>query len=170
MGGVARRAAVIKKLRMRDPGLILLSAGDFYAKPGIVEMYRSRFLSGIMIDIGYTAVALGEKELSYGLRPIKDDAERGLPVICANLYEDGKRVFPPFLIKEVSGAKVGIFSLLDQDLKRDLSVEIRDPILEGRTVAAELRGSCDYLILLAHMSRDKPVSYTHLTLPTTPYV
>ena len=98
MGGLARRAAVIKKHRMRDPGLLLLSAGDFYAKSGIVEIYRSRFLSEIMIDIGYTAVALGERELSYGLRAIKEDAEAGLPVICANLYEDGKRVFPPFLI------------------------------------------------------------------------
>ncbi len=155
MGGLARRAAAIENQRKLDPGLLLFSAGDFYAKPGIVEIYRSRFISEVMIDLGYTAVAPGERELSHGLRAIKEDSEAGLPVICANLFENGTRVFPQFIVAEVEGIKVGITALLDDRFDTEPSVEIRDPLLEGSTAVSVLKGRCDYLVLLAHMSRDR---------------
>ncbi|MBN2070519.1 MAG: hypothetical protein JW814_03590 [Candidatus Krumholzibacteriota bacterium] len=163
MGGVARRATVINEQRRLDTDLILLSAGDFYARSGIAEMYRSRFLAGLMIDLDYTAVGLGEKELSYGLRAIKEDSEAGLPVICANLYEGGSRVFPPYIIKKTSGATIGIFSLLDERPKRDFALEIRDPVSEAGVIIDQLRDRCDYLILLAHMKTQRLAELLSLT-------
>ncbi len=140
---------------MKNPDLLLLSAGDFYAKSGIAEMYRSRFLSSTMMGLGYTAVAVGENELGYGLRAIRQDADAGLPVICANLYWDGERIFPASVIKKVRGTRVGIFALLDEEPKEPGRFEIRDPVAEGMVVMKELAGRCDFTILLAHMSVQK---------------
>ncbi len=152
---MARGAAEIKRMREQDPDLLLLSAGDFYAEKGILEMYRSRFLASMMVLERYDAVALGENELSYELMAIKEDAETGLPVICANLYYEGDRLFPPYVIKEAGGSKVGIFALLGEDIPDIDGVELHDPAAEGMEVAAELRDrGCDLIILLAHIRRE----------------
>ncbi|MBU8921904.1 MAG: hypothetical protein KOO63_08795 [Bacteroidales bacterium] len=118
-------------------------------------MYRSRFLSSMMIELGYDAVAIGEKELSYGLRSILEDAASGLPVICANLYRDGDRLFPPTVIKEVRGTKIGIMALLAERPAEEGDIEIRDPVAEGLIVMEELQRETDYTILLAHMRKEK---------------
>jgi hypothetical protein len=152
---VARRATAIREQRAIDPRLLLLSAGDFSGGQGIIEMYRSRFLVRTMIEAGFDAVAVGERELTYGIRTLKSYAEDGLPVICANLYQDGTRVFPPFVIKRIRGAKVGVIALLGER-PRDLDgVEVRDPAIEGREALEEALRECDCVILLAHMGRER---------------
>lgn len=118
-------------------------------------MYRSRFLSSLMIEMGYSAVAVGEMELSYGLRAIRDDAEAGLPVICANLYDGVNRIFPPWIIREAGGSRFCIFALLDEEPRETEGLEIRDPVSEGSQVLERLEGLCDVTILLAHMEKSK---------------
>jgi len=157
---VARRAAAIRQQRKLDPRLLLLSAGDWGGAPGIIDMYRSRFLGTVMGELGYAAVALGERDLTYGLRTLRASAETGLPIICANLYEGGRRVFPASVEKKVCGAKVGIFALLGEAPRESEGIELRDPAAEGRTVLAGLRKRCDYVILIAHMERSKLVQLT----------
>ncbi len=153
---MARRAAALKKLREEDPECLLLSAGDFYGQPGIIEMYRSRFLSEMMVRMGYDAVAVGERELNYGLRAIQADAKAGLPAICANLYMNGERLFPPYKIEFRHGNKVGIYALLGESPRDIEGIEVRDPGEEGFTVLHDLMDQkCDITILLAHMSREK---------------
>jgi hypothetical protein len=143
-------------MRADDPGLLLLSAGDFYAEKGIIELYRSRFLANMMVLARYDAVAVGENELSYGLKAIREDAQTGLPVICANLYLDNERLFPAYIIKEAGGSKVGIFALLGESPPEDIGVELSDPIAEGMEVTAELReAGCELVILLAHFRREE---------------
>jgi len=152
---VARRAAVIETQRALDPGLLLLSAGDFSGDPGIVEMYRSRFLARTMAGMSYGAVAAGERDLNYGVRTLRAEADEGLPVICANLYEKGQRIFPPYVIRKIHGAKVGILALLGEKPREIDGVELRDPALEGREALGRLRRECDCVILLAHMERER---------------
>lgn len=119
-------------------------------------MYRSRFLASLMIRMGYDAVALGEHELAYDLRAIREDAAAGLPVICANLYRDGERVFPPFVVREAGGSRIGILALLAEEPAEPESLEIRDPLAEGGRAIDELRDrGCDVIILLAHMRRER---------------
>jgi hypothetical protein len=143
-------------MRAEDPDLLLLSAGDFYAEKGILELYRSRFLANMMVLARYDAVAVGENELSYDLKAIREEAQTGLPVICANLYLDNERLFPAYIIKEVGGSKVGIFALLGESPPDDTGVELSDPIAEGLEVTAELReAGCEMVILLAHFRREE---------------
>lgn len=143
-------------MREETPGLLLISAGDFYADKGILELYRSRFLANMMVLARYDAVAVGENELSYDLKAIQEEAQTGLPVICANLYYENERLFPPYVIKEAGGSKIGIFALLGEDSPAIEGIELRDAAVEGSDVAAELRGlGCDLVILLAHFRREE---------------
>lgn len=143
-------------MREEAPGLLLLSAGDFYGEKGIMEMYRSRFLANMMVLAGYDAVAIGEKELSYELKAITEDAQTGLPVICANLYFEDDRLFPPYIIKETGGSKIGIFALLGEDPGDVTGIELRDPVSEGLDIVAQLEEEgCDMVILLAHFKREE---------------
>ena len=143
-------------MREEAPGLPLLSAGDFYAEKGILEMYRSRFLANMMVLARYDAVAVGENELSYDLKAIREEAQTGLPVICANLYFENERLFPAYMIKEAGGSKIGIFALLGERPPDIDGLELTDPIAEGLETAAELRDlGCDMVILLAHFRREE---------------
>ncbi len=142
-------------MRAEDPDLLLISAGDFYARKGILEMYRSRFLASTMVLAGYDAVAVGENELSYELKAIREDAQAGLPVICANLYYEDERLFPAYIIKEAGGVRIGIFALLGEEPPDETGIDLRDPVAEGIEVAAELReNGCEMIILLAHFRRE----------------
>ena len=118
-------------------------------------MYRSRFLAQVMKDLHYDAAAVGERDLTFGLVTLRDEAKAGPPIICANLYAEGARAFAPSVVRKVGGVKVGVFALLGEE-PRDLEgFEIKDPAAEGRVVLAKLRKECDYVILLAHMDRPK---------------
>lgn len=141
-------------MRAQDPDLILIGAGGYYGRPGILDLYRGRFLADMMIRMGYDAVAVGASDLAYDLRAIREDAGAGLPLICANLYRDGRRVFPPYIITGAGGSRVGIFALLGDEFGTDERFEIRDPLAEGESVVAELRRrGCAAVILVAHMRR-----------------
>jgi len=150
---VARRAPVIAQKRQIDPQALLLGAGDFSGEPGTLEMYRSRFLARAMVEMKYDAVAVGERELNWGPRALRERSDEGLPLICANLYEGDERLVPPFVIKKLRGAKVGVFALLGEQPREAAGLELRDPAGEGRAVLAELRKECDRVILIAHMER-----------------
>ena len=146
----------MKKEFEKDNSALLLSAGDFYAKSGILAMYRGRFLADMMVKMGYCAVAIGEHELNYQIRALREGIEKGLPVICSNLYENGECLFPPYLIKEVHGNKVGIFALLNEPLPQGLDLQLRSPSGRSKVILNELKErNCDIIILIAHMGSNK---------------
>jgi len=119
-------------------------------------MYRSRFLARIMIDMEYSAVALGDMELGSSVRAVRADVDQGLPVICANLYHHDERVFPAAVVKRIKGWKVGIFALLGEEPPEMEELELRDPVNEGVIAVKELKDEgCDIIVLLAHMQREK---------------
>jgi hypothetical protein len=155
---VARRVTAISRERDGDPELLLISAGDFYGGKGIIDIYRARYLSEKMMEMGYDAVALGERELGHGPKPILKQAEGGLPVICANLFGENEPVFPPSIVKQVRGWKIGIFALLGEDPRESGGLELRDPVIEGSRTVEQLEGEgCDLIIMLAHMNRERLV-------------
>ena len=144
--------------RERDPELLLLSAGDFFGGKGIIDMFRGRYISEKMRELDYDAVALGERELAHGPKPILEEAGNGLPVICSNLYSDEEPLFTQSVVKEVRGWKIGIFALLGEDPRELGDLELRDPVTEGARSVEHLEGEgCDLIIMLAHMGRERLV-------------
>ena len=146
--------------------MLLISAGDFFGGKGIIDMFRARYLSKKMMEMGYDAVALGERELAHGPKPVLEQMEGGLPVICANLYREDKPFLPRSIVKRIRGWKVGIFAILDEEPREPGVLELRDPETEGARTVELLEGEgCDLIIMLAHMKRERLIEILPAVTP-----
>jgi 2',3'-cyclic-nucleotide 2'-phosphodiesterase (5'-nucleotidase family) len=116
-GGLTRRAQAIKDLRAKDPGLIVLDAGSFFAG-GIFDEYslnvdsdilRSRVNFKAMELMGYSAVSISEDEFNLGYPFLKDIISGSqIPFISSNIKVEKSA---PFLILESNGVKIGVIGL-----------------------------------------------------------
>ncbi len=154
-----------KKLLLLDTGNLL------FRKPLQTEtkrkdaLLRADLLIQSYSEMGYDAVNVGEKDLMLGLRLLSEMAQHAkFPFISANLIDKKtqKKVFAPYVIKEIAGLKIGIFGLLDDYFtqaiqEKDPGLMILDPIQTSKTVTKNLRKQCDLIILLSQLgeSRDR---------------
>ncbi|MDO8489184.1 MAG: hypothetical protein Q7S42_03630 [Candidatus Omnitrophota bacterium] len=116
-GGVSRRSSLIKKLRKKDPQLLLLDCGNFtsggltdeYAQSTQLDMERSLVNFKAMEIMQYDAVAIGSDEFNFGKEFFLQNAKKSKPAyLSANL--DSDKVVP-YIIKESNGVKVAIIGL-----------------------------------------------------------
>jgi hypothetical protein len=118
------------------------------------EQDRAWFLMDGMKLLGTDAVGVSEKELRFGLGYLLANVKRTqLPMVSANLYYKGQKklVFPPYLIKQVGGVKVGVFSLISDKVSlgppQD-SLSVMSPEAAARRTVAELRKKGVTVVLL----------------------
>jgi hypothetical protein len=173
-------------LRAEYGSVVLCDAGDFYDRPDPFKESQSHLVAELMGHLGYDAIGVGEMDLNFGLEKLREDVEKyGLNVTCANLIskepapkareargarpkERGKRtlqqklgtVFPPYLVVEREGVRVGFVALLSPQVKirggsneevEALTYIIKDPAEMAAAVLPKARSKCDVLVLLAHM-------------------
>jgi 2',3'-cyclic-nucleotide 2'-phosphodiesterase (5'-nucleotidase family) len=164
----------------------LCSAGDFYGGADAFSEPKSHFIADMMGYLEYDAIGVGEMDLNYGLDKLVEDAERyDLNMTCANLVikpgskEAGSNrrsgrgekrslqaelntVFPPYLVVERDGLRIGFVALLAPQTKSHragdagdeieaLTYVIKDPWEIAKAVLPAARKKCDVLVLLAHM-------------------
>ncbi|MCE1246135.1 MAG: 5'-nucleotidase C-terminal domain-containing protein [Firmicutes bacterium] len=122
VGGSAYIATVIKKIRTENKGhVLLLDAGDIAQGTPVSNHFRGIPVVEVMNYLRYDAMAPGNHEFDWeqaGFEKIIKTA--GFPIICANVvYEKNpeRTVFnlKPYIIKNVSGVKVGILGLIAED-------------------------------------------------------
>jgi hypothetical protein len=133
-----------------------------------------------MMDyLGYDAIAVGEKDLSYGLATLVEDRDKyNLNLICANLFyrPDEKKSrkssklkspFPPYVVVKRGGIKFGFVALLSPTTKmtkmraktddevESLTYIIKNPVPIAQELIPKVKKKCDILVLLAHMERSE---------------
>lgn len=115
-GGLDQVATIIKEEREKDSDLLVVDNGDT-----IQGNYNHLFIGKenpmikAMNIIGYDVLSLGNHEFNYGFKEIENFMSQGnekLNFLSANLYKGGKRVFNPYIIKEVDGVKVAIIGVV----------------------------------------------------------
>jgi hypothetical protein len=114
-GGLARLASFADSVRNLEPRTLLVDAGGFFPEDDLHQPVVP-FLMGTMKLIGEDAVGLGDRDLRFGLAFLKANVEKsGVPLVCANLYDKktNQPVFPPYVIKDVNGVKVGIYGVIN---------------------------------------------------------
>ncbi len=128
---------------------------------------------------GYDAIAVGEKDLSYGLSALVEDRDKfDLNLICANLFykpdpeksrksSKEERPFPPYRMVERDDVKFGFVGLLSPATKMSpmqaqtqgeveaLTYLIKNPVPIARELIPKVKKKCDILVLLAHMERSE---------------
>lgn len=122
VGGAAYLAAYIKQRRQQVPYSLTVHAGDWVgASPPVSALLQDQpameFANALGIDVG----TLGNHEFDEGVAELKRLVNGGthptagawggakFPYISANVFETstGKTLFPPYLIKNVAGARIG---------------------------------------------------------------
>jgi len=123
--GIARMATLIKKLRVQDPNVLALHAGDVFVGSFEFNKYLGCPELKIMESL-YDVMELGNHEFDLGINvlaavlngQIAGGAPVGLPVICANVNFGGtslQGMIQPSFVKTVGGVKVGIIGIVSQE-------------------------------------------------------
>ena len=171
-GGLSRRAAFYERVRAEHPNTLTVDAGDFALPPGDKEGWPvTDFMSAAFARLRYDAWTPGERELAYGPEVVRQLARTsGAEVISANLADaSGNLLFKPSVIKTVGKLKVGITGVTAGDFAQAADTALAEPLRALKyndtvasltPVVAELRKTCDVVVLLAHM---RPMEVRRLT-------
>ncbi len=162
MGGVARRTALIRKLRAENPDSLLLDAGDVFQGTPYFNRYNGALDFEVMSKMGYDATTIGNHEFDNGVRGFEDVMNKArFPFVSTNYdfgtTQMGLRI-QKFLIRQVAGVKIGIFGLgvaFDNLVLPHLhrGVTYLDPVEVSADTVALLKGyhKCDMVICLSHI-------------------
>ena len=113
LGGIARRATLIKRLRHELGNVLVLDAGDSFQGTPYFNEWKGRLDFELMSMVGYDAVTLGNHDFDAGVDGLVEAMKAAtFPFVCTNLDfsgapELGRRVAKQ-IVREVGGVKVGI--------------------------------------------------------------
>jgi 5'-nucleotidase len=161
LGGVARRATLIRRIRERHPNVLLLDSGDIFQGTPYFNFFGGEIELEAMSAMGYDVATIGNHDFDNGTRGLAAVMPRAaFPFVSANYEVAGSALEPwirPWTVRERGGIRVGIFGLgvafeglvLEQMHE---GVRYTDPFAAARRCVSELRGQdCSLVICLSHL-------------------
>lgn len=162
LGGYARRAAYINKVRSEEKNVLLFDAGDVFQGTPYFNFFHGQLEFELMSLMGYNATTLGNHEFDNGL----DGLSFALPyakfdILSAN-YDFSETILKdriqPYKIYVVDGIKIGVFGLgvafkgLISEQNYGKTVYL-DPLEKAAETAFLLKKTkkCDFVICLSHL-------------------
>ena len=161
-GGYLRRVNMLKEQRQQHPDLLLFDSGDFSQGSGYYTLFKGEVEVGLMNQMGYDAVTIGNHEFDFGL----DNLARifrmaNFPIVCSNYDCTGtvlQDLVKPYITLVRKGVKIGVFGLAPElkGLVFDGNCEgitFLDPIETAQKYIDILRKQekCDVVICLSHL-------------------
>lgn len=116
--------------------------------------------------MGYHAIGIGDDDLSLGKEFLIELSKKSpIPFLASNLMDknSGKLLFQRYVIKELEGLRIGIFSLLSPEVflspadPRKNGLSFRDPFETAQELVRELNPKVSLIILLSHQGYPKDV-------------
>ncbi len=165
LGGIARRATLINKLRKQFPLNILVDAGDFFQGTPYFNFYKGALEIEAMNKLGYDVVTLGNHEFDYGINNLAKQLQKAkFTVVNTNYlikHEALKYIVKPWVIVRrrhfrvgFVGAGIDLKGLVPDDLWKGITY--LDPISVVDSMAAELkRKRCNLVVCLSHLGYKK---------------
>jgi 5'-nucleotidase/UDP-sugar diphosphatase len=160
--GMAARKTVVDEIRREVAAQgghsLLLDGGD--VNTGVPESDLQDAIPDFkgMNLLGYQAMAVGNHEFDKPLPVLKMQRDLAqFPMLSANIYESGQRMFAPYKVFDLGGLKVGVMGLTTEDTVRMVhpdnvkTLEFRGVIAEAGKVVPELRKQADVVIAATHM-------------------
>lgn len=161
-GGYLRRIAMLKEERQKDPELLLFDSGDFSQGSAYYTMFKGDVEVGLMNQMGYDAVTIGNHEFDFGL----DNMARlfraaKFPVVCTNYDFTGtpcEGLVKPWIVLKRKGVRIGVFALSPKleglvSEKNCVGVKYLDPGKVALETATMLKRDmkCDLVICISHL-------------------
>jgi 5'-nucleotidase len=162
MGGFARRAALVKKIRSEEKNVLLFDAGDIYQGTPYFNYFKGELEIKLMTGMGYTAATIGNHEFDNGLEGIERNLPfAGFPFISSNYDFSGTILHNKIKtheIFEVDNVRIGVFGLgieLKGLVPKSLygNTLYLDPVEKAAEYAYFLKKEmkCDLIICISHL-------------------
>lgn len=177
MGGVARRASVIDKIRKEEDNVLLLDAGDIFQGTPYFNYYGGELEFKLMSMLKYDVSTMGNHDFDNGIDGFyKQLPHANFDFVSAN-YDfkntilDG--IVKPYKILEKDGIKIGIFGLgveLDGLVDKKLYKETvyNNPVEIAKDITKQLKDEkCELIICLSHLGylyKNEPEKVCDITL------
>jgi 5'-nucleotidase len=162
LGGAARRAAYVKRVRKENPNTLLCDGGDWFQGTPYFNFYRGEVEVKAMSAIGYDVVTMGNHDFDEGV----DNLARVLKfakfqVVSCNYDVSNsplKEFVKPYVVRTLAGLRVGLFGmgvdftgLVVNDKHK--GVTWRNPLEVVPGVVEKLRKEehCDLVIGMSHL-------------------
>ncbi len=162
LGGMARRAALINKIREEEENVLLLDSGDIFQGTPYFNQYGGELEFKLMSKMGYDAATMGNHDFDNGL----DGFDKMLPFadfpfVCSNYDFSNTQLSGKTkenLVLNKGGVKIGILGLGVElnglvDKRNFEDTQYLDPIEKANHHAKLLKEdkSCDLVICLSHL-------------------
>lgn len=160
--GMAARKTVVDAIRSEVAAAggysLLLDGGD--VNTGVPESDLQDAVPDFkgMNLLGYDAMAVGNHEFDRSPAVLAMQRQLAVfPMLSANIYRKGERVFEPYRLFNLGGVRVAVMGLTTEDTQKlgnpenMQDMEFRSPIQEAAKVVPELRGKADIVIATTHM-------------------
>ncbi|HSV60025.1 MAG TPA: bifunctional UDP-sugar hydrolase/5'-nucleotidase UshA [Variovorax sp.] len=160
--GLAARKTLVDRVRAQVQAsgghTLLLDGGDINTGVPESDLQDAEPDFKGMNLLGYDAAAVGNHE--FDRPPAVLEKQRrwaDFPLLSANIYRDGQRMFEPYRVFERGGYKIAVMGLTTDDTTRMVlpaniaGIEFRPPIDEAARLLPELRAKADMVIAATHM-------------------
>lgn len=170
--GLAKIATLIKRARKENPSALLIDSGDTIQGTPLEYYHNTKNntppdpMMLAMNSLNYDTMTVGNHEYNFGLKVLeKARKEANFPWLSANTYDKGtdKTHYQPYLVKEVSGVRVGILGLTTpgipnwENSQNYAGLEFHEPVSEARKWVAVLREKekVDIVVIAMHMGLEE---------------
>lgn len=169
--GLAKIATLVKQIRDASPATLLLDCGDTTEGTPFAYYFAVRDTKVPNPEIAafnamhYDAMAVGNHEFNFGETEMwKAKGESHFPWLAANLkqtYSSGVKYIQPYIIKKVSGIRVGIVGFVTPGVPRwEIPAHYAgytfEPIVDAaKRVIPEVRAKSDLLVVIIHSGLDR---------------
>lgn len=161
LGGAARRATLVNRVRKAHEHVLLLDSGDIFQGTPYFNFFKGEIEFKTMSGMGYDVATLGNHDFDNGV----DGLVSMLPhaafdFVSANYDASDSPLAPhlqPHVIRILGGIKVGIFGLgiaFDRLVLPALhdGVRYNDPIIAAKQQVEALRNAgCQVVVCLSHL-------------------
>ncbi len=162
MGGVARRSALIKKIRSEEQNVLLFDSGDIFQGTPYFNMYGGELEFKLMSAMKYDAATIGNHDFDNGIDGlVRQLPHAQFPFINCN-YDfsgtpmEGKSI--PYQIFDKNGIRIGVVGAgieLEGLVEKRLygKTKYLDPAVAVMKISSYLknRKKCDMIVCLSHL-------------------
>lgn len=162
MGGMARRASLIQRIRESEQNVLLLDAGDIWQGTPYFNFFNGELEYKLMSQLKYDAATFGNHDFDNGLEGLHKQLPLAeFPFLIANYdFKDTilKDQFNPYKVFEKQGLRIGVFGLgieLEGLVAKNNYGETlyQDPVQKAEEMVEVLREveKCHFIICLSHL-------------------
>lgn len=162
MGGFARRAAVVERIKKENENVLLLDAGDIFQGTPYFNLYHGELEYKLMSMMGYDATTIGNHDFDLGVdNLVKQMPHASFSFINCN-YDFSNTALhdkiAPYKVFDKGGIKIGVLGygielqgLVDKKMYGETIYN--DPVTIANATAKLLKHDlgCDYVIALSHL-------------------